>query len=209
MTTATLRARVDQAQVLAAAATPGPWRSEGDTMTGGMDFRYVMVPLPVGTSVASGIIARCQRFGTHAHEAAANADMMAAAPDLVALIGELWAAYTAACDRADGRDRLEADVRRLTAERDTAWGAEQRAAGAAEERAHILAHLRRPSSAEEAAAYLRPVYPAVSVDDLELRWNGGDPAWTWRGRIVCLDRDVMRARRTEADAIERGEDRTP
>ena len=94
-------------------------------------------------------------------------------------------------------------------ERVIRWGAEQRAAGAAETRAHILAHLRRPSSAEEAAAYLRPVYPAVSVDDLELRWNGGDPAWTWRGRIVCLDRDVMRARRTEADAIERGEDRTP
>lgn len=90
-----------------------------------------------------------------------------------------------------------------------AYADEQRTAGAAEARARILAHLHRPSSAEEAAAYLRPVYPAVSVDDLELRWNGGDPAWTWRGRIVCFDRDVMRARRTEADAIERGEDRTP
>lgn len=98
----TIRARVEQAQELAAAATPGPWRSEGDTMTGGMDFRYVMVPLPVGTSVASGIIARCPRFGTHAHEAAANADLMAAAPDLAALVTDLWA-----------------EVERVTAERDS------------------------------------------------------------------------------------------
>lgn len=100
--TDTLRARVEQAQALAAAATPGPWRSEGDTMTGGMDFRYVMIPLPVGTSVASGIIARCPRFGTHAHEAAANADLMAAAPDMAALVTDLWA-----------------EVERLTAERDS------------------------------------------------------------------------------------------
>ena len=133
-----LRARVEQAQALAAATTPGPWRSEGDTMTGGMDFRYVMVPLPVGTSVASGIIARCQRFGTHAHESAANADLMAAAPDLAALVADLWAeverltaavadnhkaidyygdvAERAETERSNARDELL----RMTAERDAA-----------------------------------------------------------------------------------------
>ena len=119
--TDTLRARVEQAQALAAAATPGPWRSEGDTMTGGVDYRYVMVPLPVGTSVASGIIARCQRFGTHAHEAAANADMMAAAPDLVALVTDLWSAYATRAQDASvavaraclERDAALAEVARL------------------------------------------------------------------------------------------------
>ena len=74
-----------------------------------------------------------------------------------------------------------------------AYADEQRTAGAAEARARILAPLPRPSAAEAAAADRRP----------------GDPAGTGRGRIVCLDRAVMRARRTEADAIERGEDRTP
>lgn len=87
----TLAARVAAAQELAAKATPGPWGTAGDTMTGGMDFRYVTVPIAPSASVSSGILARTQRFGSHAAEAVANADLMAAAPDLVTLAVELLA----------------------------------------------------------------------------------------------------------------------
>lgn len=99
MTTDNLKARVEQALALAAAAPGGAITREyhtpkcevlylgRDSRYHGLNVVYLSEPSPQWPPLF---------------------DLMAAAPDLAALVADLWAAYMAACDRADGRDRMEA-----------------------------------------------------------------------------------------------------
>jgi len=131
----TLRAKVEAAQALAAKATRGPRRSAGDCQSGGLDYVHVEVPIHPEQNVSEAILATIKRYGAHKEKAEGNADLMAAAPDLVTLATDLLVALEAA-----QAERDEARARAMRAE-----DAKKAAATAAamDERAAIALWLER------------------------------------------------------------------
>ena len=71
----------ERLQGLLETSTPDPWTVAADCQTG-RDYWHVDVPIERHQNVSEGILATIQRFGSHAAQADANADLMGMARDL-------------------------------------------------------------------------------------------------------------------------------
>ena len=87
----------ERLQGLLETSTPDPWTVAADCQTG-RDYWHVDVPIERHQNVSEGILATIQRFGSHAAQADANADLMGMARDLAREVLRLRAVLQQAFD---------------------------------------------------------------------------------------------------------------
>lgn len=179
MTTDTLRARVEQAQALAAAATPGPWG-----IMGGHNDYWIQAfdggrvdGWPTGQKIV-------QLETWEPATKQGDAKLMAAAPDLVGLVTDLWAAYVTRAQDAS------VAVARACLERDEARRSLAVAqADLAVARAVDAEHLQRAVRAEQERDAART--SASNFDDLIGRcWAALGPLSEPFGLVDAIARTV-------------------